>query len=87
MTTLGELITFKAPKLPNVPAIFGLQQGSKSYVLQQLQQQLTRVLDWCESETAILHFAMLSLPSARYGASGSPRVLYRGDGREQMYFW
>ena len=89
LTTLGELITFDDPnsRLPNVPKIFGLVDGTKQYVLQQLQQQRARVLDWCDAETALLHFAVLSLPVARYGASGAPRALYRGDGRDVAYFW
>jgi hypothetical protein len=83
ITTLGEMITFIDPmvKFPNVPAIFGLLQGSKQYVMSQLISQKARVEGWCEGETSVLRYAVVNLPPVLYKAAGAPRVLYRGDAR------
>lgn len=86
LTTLAEMITFYVAGFPAIPPMFGLIGGTVQYVLQQLQQQYSRVKQWCGGEAAILSYALSQLPTTSYRASGSPKFLLRGDGRGETYF-
>ena len=86
LTTLASMITFYVNGFPNIPPMFGLQGGTFQYVLQQLQTQYARVKQWCGGEAAIISYALSQLPVTTYRASGSPKMLLRGDGRGETYF-
>lgn len=79
LTTLADMISFYLPGFPDVPPMFGLSDGSFQYILQQLQQQYSRVKQWCGGESTILSYAVSQLPAVTYKSPGSPKVLFRGD--------
>lgn len=86
-TVLGKLITFlPLSSNPWVGQMFNITATTTAGALAQLANQSDQIWANAAAEIGILQFALSQLPSQPYSDPNAPGVLYRGGGRNALWF-
>ena len=87
ITALGGLITYMdIDSVPWVPQMFGLIGSTERQVLADLNTKKAAVWKQCATQNIFLTYALHELAHVKYTDSGAPPVLYRGGGRNTVFF-
>jgi len=93
LTTPGNVTAFEnsinlfpAGYFPYVPEMFNLKASSQSARNAELKKTFDQVSSLSAAEINVIDYGLYSLPEAPYSASKSPKILYRGGGRDVEFY-